>query len=157
MKKILIVAIVATAFLQNSFAQDSVITQPSPILSSYYELKNALVAGNATTASLRAEEFVMALNAINVSNVNEDVRNGLFKDAGYISTNKNINKQRELFATFSTNMYALAKAMKLTANPVYYAYCPMKKAYWLSSEAAIKNPYFGSAMLTCGKVAETIK
>ena len=157
MKKILIVALVATAFLQNSFAQDSAIIQPSPLLSSYYELKNALVAGNATTASLRAEEFVKALNAINVSNVNEDVRNGLFKDAGYISTNKNINKQRELFATFSTNMYALAKAMKLTANPVYYAYCPMKKAYWLSSEAAIKNPYYGSAMLTCGKVAETIK
>ena len=157
MKKILIVALVATAFLQNSFAQDSAIIQPSPLLSSYYELKNALVAGNATTASLRAEEFVKALNAINVSNVNEDVRNGLFKDAGYISTNKNINQQRELFATFSTNMYASAKAMKLTANPVYYAYCPMKKAYWLSSEAAIKNPYYGSAMLTCGKVAETIK
>lgn len=157
MKKILIVALVATAFLQNSLAQDSAIIQTSPLLSSYYELKNALVAGNATTASLRAEEFVKALNAINVSNVNEDVRNGLFKDAGYISTNKNIKQQRELFATFSTNMYALAKAMKLTADPVYYAYCPMKKAYWLSSEAAIKNPYYGSAMLTCGKVAETIK
>jgi hypothetical protein len=33
----------------------------------------------------------------------------------------------------------------------------MKKASWLSSEAAIKNPYFGSAMLTCGKVTATLK
>jgi hypothetical protein len=29
--------------------------------------------------------------------------------------------------------------------------------YWLSSEAVIKNPYYGKAMLTCGKVTETIK
>jgi len=54
-------------------------------------------------------------------------------------------------------MYALAKAVKLTADPVYYTYCPMKKAYWLSSEPTIKNPYFGNAMLTCGKVEETLK
>jgi len=33
----------------------------------------------------------------------------------------------------------------------------MKKAYWLSSEAAIKNPYFGNAMLACGKITETLK
>jgi hypothetical protein len=32
----------------------------------------------------------------------------------------------------------------------------MKKAYWLSGDAAIKNPYFGSSMLTCGKVSTTI-
>ncbi|MAQ74933.1 MAG: hypothetical protein CL613_01215 [Aquimarina sp.] len=31
----------------------------------------------------------------------------------------------------------------------------MKKAYWLSKEKDIKNPYYGSSMLTCGKVAET--
>jgi hypothetical protein len=33
----------------------------------------------------------------------------------------------------------------------------MKKAYWLSPDKAIKNPYYGSAMLTCGKVTETIQ
>jgi hypothetical protein len=33
----------------------------------------------------------------------------------------------------------------------------MKKMYWLSSEAAIKNPYYGKMMLTCGSVTETIK
>ena len=28
---------------------------------------------------------------------------------------------------------------------------------WLSEEQAIKNPYYGSSMLTCGKITETIK
>jgi hypothetical protein len=65
--------------------------------------------------------------------------------------------QREKFATLSTNMFALAKTMKLSAEPVYQQYCPMKKASWLSNNKAIKNPYYGSAMLTCGSVKETIQ
>jgi hypothetical protein len=32
----------------------------------------------------------------------------------------------------------------------------MKKSYWLSADEAIKNPYYGNMMLTCGKVSETI-
>jgi hypothetical protein len=32
-----------------------------------------------------------------------------------------------------------------------------KGANWLSKENAVKNPYYGSQMLTCGKVVETIK
>jgi Protein of unknown function (DUF3347). len=32
----------------------------------------------------------------------------------------------------------------------------MKKANWLSSEKEIKNPYYGSTMLTCGSVVDTI-
>jgi hypothetical protein len=31
----------------------------------------------------------------------------------------------------------------------------MKKASWLSSEKTIKNPYFGSAMLSCGELTNT--
>jgi len=33
----------------------------------------------------------------------------------------------------------------------------MKKTYWLSNEAAIKNPYYGNAMLNCGNVTDTMK
>jgi hypothetical protein len=32
-----------------------------------------------------------------------------------------------------------------------------KGANWLSKENAIKNPYYGSSMLSCGKTTETIK
>ena len=43
----------------------------------------------------------------------------------------------------------------------YLDHCPMandgKGANWLSREKNIKNPYYGKAMLTCGKVTETLK
>jgi len=31
-----------------------------------------------------------------------------------------------------------------------------KGAYWLSNEAAIRNPYFGDEMLECGKVEDSV-
>ena len=158
MKKIfLIVAFIGTTFVQQSFAQDSTKVQPSQLLHSYLDIKNALVADNANTASMKAEEFVKTLNGIDPKIINEATRDALLKDASHISKTKDIAHQREHFATFSTNMYALAKTVKLTTQPVYYAYCPMKKTRWLSTEIAIKNPYFGSSMLTCGKVEETLK
>ena len=62
-----------------------------------------------------------------------------------------------LIAFFSNNFYSLAKAVKLSTQTIYQDYCPMKKAFWLSEVPAIKNPYYGKAMLTCGKITETIK
>ncbi|MEP7319745.1 MAG: DUF3347 domain-containing protein [Panacibacter sp.] len=155
---ILIVAIIATAFTQKSFAQDSTKQyQLSQLLTYYYNIKNALVAGNANDGALAASSFVKAANSIDYKVISEGNINTLVHNAGKISESKDIKKQREYFANFSTNMAAVAKAVKLTDKPVYYAYCPMKKAYWLSSEKEIKNPYYGSSMLTCGQVTETIQ
>ena len=157
MKKIFfIVAITATAFVQKSFAQDITGTQ-SQLLHSYYDIKNALVAGNAYAASISAEQFVKTTNGIDYKVISEGNINTLLKDATAISESKDLKDQRVHFASLSTNLFAVARAVKLTDQPVYYTYCPMKKAYWLSDEATIKNPYFGSAMPTCGKVVETLK
>jgi hypothetical protein len=158
MKKLfLFVALIATAFTQKSFAQDTNNqAQLSQLLNSYYEVKNALIEGNSATAALEAESFLKTANGISNRTISEGSRNALVKDASVISDSKDLKKQREVFANFSTNMYALAKSLKPTTDPIYYQYCPMKKAYWLSSDKAVKNPYYGSAMLTCGKVTETI-
>lgn len=160
MKKILLlVAFFATAFVQKSFAQQDSTNQirSSQLLSLYYNIKDALASGNANDAATHAEQFVKTINGISERTITESNRNALLKDADAISETKDIKKQRQDFANFSTNMYALAKGLKLSTDPIYYTYCPMKKAYWLSSSKTIKNPYFGSAMLTCGKVTETIQ
>ncbi|MGI8952236.1 MAG: DUF3347 domain-containing protein [Chitinophagaceae bacterium] len=159
MKKFfLIVAFFTVAFIQQSFAQDTIKqSQFSRLLTSYYNIKNALVDGNANAAASSAEEFVKTANGISHRDLSEGNRDALLKDAGKISETKDIKDQRAHFANLSANMFELAKAVKLTSQPIYKDYCPMKKAYWLSSEAAIKNPYFGNAMPTCGKITETLK
>ena len=158
MKKILLfVAICAMAFVQQSFAQNTSTPKPSELLTSYYNIKDALVSGDANSAATIAEQFVKTINSISSEIIHESYKEALLEDAGKISATKNLKKQRAAFSTFSANMYALAKEVKLNAEPVYYVYCPMKKASWLSGSKTIKNPYFGNAMLTCGKVTETIE
>lgn len=158
MYRILItIALLVTSLFQKSFAQDSTAITTSDLLRSYYDIKNALVSGNANSASVKAQEFVKILEGITTDPIDKAIRNALNKDAEDISGAKEIKQQRATFEGFSNNMYAIVKSQKTHNEPVYYAWCPMKKAHWLSKDATIRNPYFGSAMLTCGKVEETLK
>lgn len=162
MKKIfLIVALIATAWIKPSFAQTS---QTESLLTAYYDIKNALVNSDAAVAASKASEFSKALVSIDMKSIPQadmtaymGLQQKLSVDTKHLSESKDISQQREHFANLSTNLFKLAKVVKLTKSPVYYDYCPMKKSYWLSDNAAIKNPYFGKQMLTCGSVKETLK
>lgn len=158
MKKIfLFVALFATVSTYKSFSQDSTKQSRLPqLLTYYYNVKNALVTGDAAMASSNALSFVKSINSVDYKVISEGNIHTLANDADKIATTKDIKKQREYFASFSTNMASLAKAVKLSEQPIYQAYCPMKKAYWLSNSKGIKNPYFGSSMLTCGQVTQTL-
>jgi hypothetical protein len=130
----------------------------------YYHLKDALVNSDASAASASAGKFLDAVNKINASSLSDPDKKAfvslqpkLAYDARHISEVKSIEHQREHFAELSANMYKLAKATHLSADPIYQDYCPMKKVYWLSKDESIKNPYYGNQMLTCGKVADVIK
>ena len=153
------VILLTTVFSQQLFAQNV-----QSILTSYYDVKDALVASDPNAAATKAADLQKALTNVDMSKLSEKdqksfmaVKDKLAFDARHISEKKEIAHQREHFATLSANMLALAKTVKLSPQPIYQEYCPMKKASWLSNEPAIKNPYYGNAMLTCGKVETTLK
>lgn len=159
MKKIIFSFIlIFISFISKSFAQDSTDQhQLTQLLTQYYNIKDALVSGNGADASVKAEAFIKTLNSIDYKVVTEGNVNALLKDATAISETKDVVRQRTYFARFSNNMASLAKGVKLSSAPIYQAYCPMKKASWLSAEKEIKNPYYGTAMLSCGEVTQTIQ
>ena len=126
-------------------------------LQAYYEVKDALISSNASVACTKATALINAIKANEKTNTSKVLRDKILFDAEHIAESKDIEHQRDHFTSLSTDFYALVKAVKLSDKPVYYAYCPMKKSYWLSESEAIKNPYYGSKMLTCGKVAEVLK
>jgi hypothetical protein len=78
----------------------------------------------------------------------------------HIADTKDAKHQRDHFDSLSLNIYDLIKVSK-QETPTYYQFCPMandgKGATWLSKENVVKNPYYGSMMMSCGKVTETIK
>jgi copper chaperone CopZ len=137
------------------------------VFDNYFALKDALVASDGTLASVKAEALLTALNAVKMEKLAIDlqmiwvkVMNDLNADAMQMSRTKDIEKQRTTFITLSKNVYELIKVSKV-AETVYYQFCPMaddgKGANWLSRENAVKNPYYGSMMLSCGKTVETIE
>lgn len=134
------------------------------LLSKYYQLKNALVEGNASKAAGFSGELVKTMQMIDDSRLEKNgrtvflqVKDKIMSDAKSISAATQLEKQRELFSSLSNNMILLGKAIRLTDQPVYVDYCPMKKMYWMSEEKIIRNPYYGNAMLSCGSVKETIQ
>jgi hypothetical protein len=143
------------------------VNQLQAVFDNYFALKDALVKTDAATASSKAAAILAAINAVQMNKMKMDehmaymkVESDLKKDATTISTKKDIAAQRDAFINLSKNMIALIKAAK-PAEAVYLQHCPMandgKGADWLSKENAVKNPYYGSMMLTCGKTVETIK
>ena len=134
------------------------------ILTNYYAVKNALVADDPKTANAQAGELLKAIDAVPTTKMTPEQRtfsapllDKIRTDAQHIGETKDIKHQREHFSDLSNNVFALIKGVKTTnRGAVYQQYCPMKKAYWLSDNAAVKNPYYGKMMLTCGKVTETL-
>jgi len=154
---------IAFTIVLASFSAKAADPSLSKLLSLYYDVKNALVNSDASVAASKATEFVTAISLIDNNTLSADeqkvftsLKETLTTDATAISKLTDINAQREKFKTFSDNFYTLAKAVKLSDTPVYQQYCPMKKSYWLSNEATVKNPYYGKQMLTCGKVTATL-
>lgn len=69
---------------------------------------------------------------------------------------------RTSFALLAPAMVQLIKQFGLVhTDPIYDLRCPMAAdhhgATWLQSDAAVRNPYFGRAMFTCGSVIETLE
>ena len=134
------------------------------LLVNYYAVKNALIADDGKTANVQAGNLVKSLAAVPMGKMTEEqhkifmgLSDKIKDDAEKINKNTNVKQQRGYFNDLSNNIFALVKDLKANESPVYQQYCPMAKAFWLSDNSAVKNPYYGKAMLTCGKVTETLK
>jgi Protein of unknown function (DUF3347) len=134
------------------------------VLTGYYKVKDALVSSDSKAAAAASADLLQSITKIDMSAIPVkdhmafmNLQNKLAFDSRHISESTDINHQREHFTSLSANMGTLAKQAHLAQEPVYQEYCPMKKSYWLSSDTAIKNPYYGASMPDCGKVTATLK
>lgn len=120
----------------------------------YILVKNELVDSDSENARKNAIELQKSLAGLSDS---KTVQSAVAK---FISA-KDLSEQRQHFSALSNEITTLVKGGKLATGSLYLEYCPMANnntgAYWLSNEKEIKNPYFGSKMLKCGSVKETIQ
>jgi hypothetical protein len=153
---------------QNTDAFNQSFTQ---LLNAYNNLKNALVASDTGKASAAALTLRTAADSLKVNEIKGD-STGLIKEtaltftstitgsAQALAAEKELKNKRKEFEMIADAMWSLTRTVRYTGQKLYWQYCPMafdnKGAYWMSYERDIKNPYFGSEMLNCGSVEDSL-
>ena len=143
------------------------VNQLKAVFDNYFLVKDAMISSDGNATSISSKELFTAISNVKMEKLAADVHvvwmkvlNQIKEDAEHIADTNDIKHQRDHFTTLSKDIYDLLKVAKYDV-PVYFQYCPMynvgKGANWLSKENAVKNPYYGSMMLSCGKTVETIK
>ena len=131
----------------------------------YVNLEDAFVKGDVEKADSYADTMKVQVLAIDTTGLNEksleawqnhsDTYTQVLIEMKHV---KGLEEKRGYFAHLSEVMYCTFKSFELKNMVANAAFCPMafddKGAYWLTSGKEIRNPYFGSKMLKCGKIKE---
>jgi len=133
------------------------------VLKDYFNLKDALVSDDEAKAKELGAALEKSLENLDVSKYTDEQQTELkeiIEDA--VEHAEHISKspmahQREHFKILSKDVTDMV-VITGTANTLYEQFCPMydKGSSWLSKSEEVRNPYYGSRMLKCGKVQKEI-
>ena len=150
----------ATSVTQTTFST-------SEIISGYLKLKNALTKDDTKGAANAGKALYATFNKVNTNAIDPklkteyiDISDDAKEQAEHIGDNGGkIDHQREHFAMLSKDVNDLIKIFG-AKQKLYQDFCPMynegKGAIWISESKEIKNPYYGSKMLTCGSMKKQL-
>ena len=137
----------------------------SSIIDGYLAIKNALVNDDSKKAAEGGKMMLTAFSNFDMAQLTEsqhtkymEIAESAKEHAAHIAKNP-LEHQREHFEDLSIDINDLV-ALVGTDKTLYQDFCPMagsgKGAIWLSETKEIANPFYGSKMLTCGKVQKQI-
>jgi hypothetical protein len=133
------------------------------ILKDYFNLKDALVGDDNDKAKMLGGTLAKSLGNLDKSTYSDsqqkeltDIIEDATEHAEHISES-DIKHQREHFKILSKDITDMV-AITGTATKLYEQFCPMYDGgtAWLSTKEEVRNPYYGSSMLKCGKVQREI-
>ncbi|MRT16790.1 MULTISPECIES: DUF3347 domain-containing protein [Aequorivita] len=148
----------------SSMKMDKMNPNAESVLADYFMLKDALVGDDTKKAAQAGTKLMASLKAFDTKSYTKeeqkelaDIIEDATEHAEHISESA-IDHQREHFKTLSKDITDMV-AITGTKNTLYEQFCPMydKGSAWLSSSNEVRNPYYGSKMLKCGKVQKTIQ
>ena len=122
----------------------------TPLLDPYFRIQSALT--DDKTEGVRADATLIATEARSLGAGGEAIAAA----ATGLSATADIAAARAAFSKLSDALIAYAEQTKAaTGDGVTAMYCPMVKKSWLQKGTAVKNPYFGKAMQSCGEKKKT--
>jgi Cu(I)/Ag(I) efflux system membrane fusion protein len=135
-------------------------------LEPYIKLKDALVASDDAQAATHAQNVFKTWQTVSKEPADDEekgqwqaLKARIINAASSTVKSSGLENRRASFEQLSDALIALLDRYGVSGTSFYKQYCPMafndKGSYWISTERAIRNPYFGSAMLSCGEVRGT--
>jgi hypothetical protein len=146
--------------MMDSDAQNSDVKQ---VLADYMALKDALVTDDNEKAQSAGKTLLNHLESFDISKYSaqqqkelKDIVDDAKEHAEHISESP-IAHQREHFKILSKDITDMV-AITGTETTLYQQFCPMYDggSSWLSMNKEVKNPYYGSKMMKCGRVQKEI-
>ncbi len=139
-----------------------------PLLNNYFNMKVALSKDDFEKAKEAGMVMNTSLGNVDINLFKGEAHTLWMQQSASLKTSlqhlehlADIKIIREKFISISNSMIAIAESFDPMPTPIYVQHCPMadtnQGADWLSQKQKISNPYFGSAMLSCGETIKTIE
>ena len=140
----MLTVVAAAATQQGSSRPASETTQA--IVKSYLTIQAALAADRFEDVKAPAKALVTQATDLGKDGAT------LAQAAKAFDASADLKAAREAFGPLSDAVIARVKAdgSKEALAGLRIGYCPMVKRSWLQREEQLKNPYYGTSMLTCG-------
>ena len=134
----------------------------------YHALSEALASDDAEAARVAAGKLESTLRIVDqaelpvrVERLWQEQHEAMTQAVARAERTDDIAAMRESFQPISQAIMAVLGGVRVEGvGPLYEAHCPMAfdfaGASWLSPDRAIRNPYFGDEMYTCGTIRETV-
>lgn len=140
------------------------------LLTTYYQLKDALVLADTVKANVAAASLQLLSDSLMTKKINDstgDIKSTASNYTGTISGSANalagettLENKRKEFQMISDALYDLIRTVRYDEQTIYHQFCPMafnnEGAFWLSNSREVVNPYFGNKMLHCGEVKDSL-
>ena len=115
------------------------------VIDPYLTIAEALASDSVDGVKMNAGEIATAATGLGALAIKIDT------SAVQLSAADDLADAREKFGVLSEAIDTYMTNNKLPApEGVRVAFCPMVKKPWLQNDGSLRNPYYGSQMLTCG-------
>ena len=115
------------------------------VLDPYLKISEALASDNIEGVKMNAGEIATAATALGALAIKIDT------SAIQLSNASDLADARDKFGALSEAIDLYMTSQHFPApEGVRVAFCPMVKKPWLQTDSSLRNPYYGSQMLTCG-------
>ena len=142
------VAPLAALSVEYKKADDALMEPVKSVLGHYLNIQTDLARDSIKGVDEHATGIAKAVRGDAMKMLSPDVA----KQADTLAQAKDLKAAREAFKPLSASLVKYLADHKAGVGTYHEAYCPMVKANWLQTGKAVKNPYMGEQMLSCGEL-----